>query len=376
MISQKQDTTKEETFSFKDTLVIIKGYFIEVLKHSWLILILALLLGKFLHDRKMSSPTTYTAVFSFALNEVVSENKQSIASLFGAGGAGGGESTVSFKKLKELITTRKIFLKLLFHELTMKHDSLDQKDYLINHYLRLFYYKRDANNPFYFETDSIDPYDKKSNHLLKYVHNSIVRNHLIIDPVLGSIMNLKVRSVSEDFSYELITALYKELNLYYDEKSREKQYRFYLMAEDRTNQLRGKLSEAEINYINYVNQNGAEAGGRNNILIKTQFLATELKKATESYFLALSSREAAWVTYEGQKNTASMSVIDPPLYPLVKAVPNPFLHLIAGLIIGGGFGFFLIIIRKFLRDFMAKENEKEKFRVAIEEKEEELEETV
>jgi len=375
MISQKQDIPKEEAFSFKDTLKIIKAYSFEVLKYSWLILILALLLGKFMYDRKMSSPTTYTAVFSFALNEVVSENQRSIASIFGSQmGSGGAESTLDFKKLQEVIVTRKIISNVLFHEIALKHESPENKDFLINHYLRKFFYTSEDENPFYFKTDSINPYDKQSNYLLKYVHNKIVRNHLIVDPVLGNIMHLKVRSVSEDFSYELITALYEELNYYYDEKSLEKQHRFYLMAEERTNQLRGKLSQAEVNYINYVNENGAEAGGRNNILIKTQFLATELKNATESYFLALASKEAAWVSYEGQKNTPSMSIIDPPLYPLTKAVPNPFLHLIAGLIVGGGFAFMLIVGRKFFRDFMAKENEKEALQAAIKEKAEELEE--
>ena len=228
----------------------------------------------------------------------------------------------------------------------------------MNHYLRLFYYKGgDPKNYYYFETDSIDPYDKKANSLLLYTHAAIARNHLIIEPTSGNIMHLKAISTSEDFSYELVTALYSELNAYYKEEAVEKSRRFYEMAQERTNQLRGKLSAAEEKYIKYVNTHGAEAGGRNNTLIKTQFLATDLKNATESYFLALSSREGAWVAYEGQKQTPSMSIIDAPLYPLTVVRPDPFLHMIAGGIVGAGLIFIIIVGRKFFRDLISKEKD-------------------
>jgi hypothetical protein len=341
-----------------DLLKIAKEYGIEVIKYSWLIIIIAILLGKYMRDRKLSTPTTYTANCSFTINEIATRNQQNIASIFG--GAGSAENNLSFKRLQEIMVTRKIISRVLFHEITLRHEENSKKDFLINHYLKKFYYKKDPEDPtnkddFYFKKDTIDPYDEKGNYLLMYVHNMLVRSHLIIEPSSGGIMLLKVVSTSEDFSYEVIMALYDELDLYYSQQALEQKEHLYEMAKRRTEQLRGKLNSAEAAYIRHANTNTAESSGRNNSLIKTQFLSTDLKKATESYFAALANKEAAWVSYESQKETPSISILDQPLYPLSKAVPSPFLHMVLGAILGGGFAFLLVIGRKFAKDFLREQ---------------------
>lgn len=341
-----------------DLLKIAKEYAIEVLKYSWLIAIFAILMGKYMRDRKLSTPTTYTANCSFTINEIATQKQQNIASIFG--GAGAAQNNLSFKRLQEIIVTRKIISRVLFHEIVFRNEENSKKGYLINHYLKKFYYKRDpedaaSKDDFYFKVDTIDPYNRKANYLLRYVHNMIVRSNLIIEPSSGGIMLLKVVSTSEDFSYELILALYEELDLYYSERALEQKEQFYEMAKERTEQLRSKLNSAEAAYIKHANTNTAEAGGRNNTLIRTQFLSTDLKKATGSYFTALANKEAAWVSYESQKQTPSISIFDQPLYPLAKAVPNPFLHMILGSILGGGLAFLLIVGRKFVKDFLKQQ---------------------
>ncbi|MBL4648670.1 MAG: hypothetical protein JKY03_02990 [Aureispira sp.] len=302
----------KQQFDMVDLLKIAKEYAIEILKYSWLIAIFAIFMGKYMRDRKLSTPTTYTANCSFTINEVATQNQQNIASIFG--GAGIAENSLSFKRLQEIIVTRKIISRVLFHEIKFRNEEGSKKDYLINHYLKKFYYKRDpeeeaSKGDLYFKVDTIDPYNRKANHLLMYVHNTLVASHLIIEPSSGGIMLLKVVSTSEDFSYELILALYEELDLYYSERALEQKEHFYEMAEERTEQLRGKLNGAEAAYIKHANTNTAEAGGRNNTLIRTQFLSTDLKKATESYFAALANKEAAWVSYESQKQTPSISIL-------------------------------------------------------------------
>lgn len=349
---------EKQQLGMAELLKITKAYTIEVLKYSWLIVIFAVLMGKYMRDRKLKTPTTYTANCSFTVNELAAQNQQNIASIFG--GVGAAESNVSFKRLQDIIVTRKIISRVLFHKIEFNSEENRQKDYLINHYLRKFYYKKNeegvANkDDFYFETDTIDPYNRKANHLLIDVHNAIVRNHLIIEPSSGGIMLLKIVSTSEDFSYELIMAMYAELDRYYSEEALQQKERFYEMAEKRTEQLRGKLNSAESAYIKHANTNTAEAGGRNNTLIKTQFLSTDLKKATQSYFAALSNKEAAWVSYESQKQTPSISILDQALYPLAKATPNPSLHMVVGAVLGGGLAFLLIVGRKFVKDFLRQQ---------------------
>ncbi len=368
---------EKEQLSMVEILKIVKEYSIEVLKYSWLIAIFAIFLGKYMRDRKLSVPTTYSANISFTVNKVATQNQQNIASIFG--GAGTAENSVSFKRLQEIIVTRKIISRVLFHEIELRNEKNTKRDYLINHYLRKFYYKRGEEDPnakddFYFEVDTLDPYNRQANNLLMYAHNVIVRNHLIVEPSSGGIMLLRTISTSEDFSYELIMALYEELDRYYSEEALEEKEHFYEMAEKRTEQLRSNLNRAEAAYINHQNSNTAEANGRNNTLIKTQFLSTDLKKATQSYFAALSNKEAAWVSYESQKETPSMSILDQPLYPLVKAVPNPSLHMMLGAILGGGFAFLLIVGRKFLKDFLRQQKAAKE--MAIQKEEEKVMESV
>lgn len=369
------EINKKEALSIKELVQIAKEYLLEVLKYSWLIAIGAALFGKYMYDRKMSTPTTYTADFSFAFNEAVSENKSSIASLFGGGGSflsADGANAQSFSKLEEIIKTRKIIVNVLFHKTTLKNEPNPKEDFIVNHYLEKFYYKRErTEEDYYFKVDSISPYDRKANYLIKYVYNMMLREHLILDPTTH-MMHLKVVSSSEDFSYELVVALYEELAKYYDEQSTGQKKRFYEMAQERTAQLRGQLNNAEINYISYVNSNGAEAGGRNNIMIKTQYLATELKNATESYFAALKTMEAAWVSYESQRQIPTIIVVDAPLYPLTISAPNPFLHMVLGIILGGGFVFVIVIGRKFVRDFLSKDTKKDVVQPVLEKEHEEV----
>lgn len=348
---QLQAQEEEQSLSMNEIIAIAKEYAIEVFKYSWLILIGAFLLGKFMRDRKLSSPTTYTADFSFAMNEKVSESQQNIASIFGNVSVSGAQ--VTMPKLERLLTTRKVISNVLFHRIVLENEEDQREDFIINHYLRNFYYDEKSTAPYYFETDSINPYDRRANSLLKYVHSVIVSKHVIFDPE-PFVLHLKVTSISEDFSYELVMALYEELNQYFSGEALEQKERFFEMAQDRTSQLRGKLDAAEKRYIDYVNTHTLESEGRQNTRIKIQYLSTELKKATTAYFNALNSMEAAWVALKEQEQIPSMTVIDPPLYPLDKNVPNPFLHMILGAILGGGLVFIGIVVRKFIRDYLAK----------------------
>lgn len=357
---EQETANKEEVsaFDMHAILGIVKDYSIEILKFSWLIAICAFLLGTYMRNRKMESPTTYTAPFSFSVNKIATEKQQNIASLFGgSGSSGSAEGNVNFKRLRELVLTRQIMARVLFDSVTLVHQKPVVKDLLINHYLNLFYYKKTeegevAKERFYFQTDSIDPYDRRANYLLKYVHNLIIRNHLTLESSPGAMMHMKVVSTSEDFSYELVHAVYRALDNFYSQESLEQKERFLQMAEERVKQLRRKLSGAEAGYITYVNTHSAEAGGRNNTLIETQFLSTDLKRATQSYFKAVASRDAAQVAYQEQTETPSISAIDPPLYPLPKVTPSPFLHMVAGGLLGAFLAFFVVVGQKFARDFL------------------------
>ena len=349
--------TLETSISISEILAIAKIYGFEVLKYSWLMILVGILLGNYMRNRKLESPTTYTAYCSFKINEQSSATQQGISQLFGS--VGGNESPkVTLKDLKEMIKTRYIIHKALFSKVTLKHTENGQKDFLINHFLRQFSYQGvPSENQFYFSSENINPYNRKENSLIKSIHSNIANNFIEIDVTPTGTANLKAISQNEDFSYELANTLFSELDSFYIKNRLEKKENFYKMAVERTNELKSRLHLAESNYITHMNGNSSEAGGRHETLIKTQFLSSTLKSFTEAYFTSLKSQEAAWITYERQKQSPVFQMIDQPLYPLQKEIPNPFLHMIFGFIGGFGLIFLLVIGRKFMQDFLAKQKE-------------------
>lgn len=349
------DSTKSSRLGFLTPQLMqsIKSYAWTVLKFSWVMIGLGAAMGYWMRNRKLDSPTMYTADYSFAINREATQNQQNIASLFG-GSSGVGEENVNFKKLRELVLTRQVSARVLFDTITLYYEQPNEPDLLINHYLNIFHYsnqtEEQAANNFYFKSDSIDPFDRKSNSLLRSAHAAI-RGYLVLEPSPAGFMHMKATTSSEDFSYELVHAWYRALDSYYSEEASRQKERYYEMAKERAAELRSKLDGAEQRYIIHLNTNGAEAKGRNNTLIKTQFLSSELTKATQSYFTAVANAEAAKVAFEEQRQTPSIIEVDPPLYPLPKIAPNPFLHMIAGSILGAALGFFLIIGVRFVLDW-------------------------
>ena len=322
------------TFSLKVWMPIIKSYAFFLLKFSWLMLIAGCLLGWYLRNRKLNTPTSYKAEISFKMDESSGIAQQGIASLFGGVIGGEGSSELALNSIEEIIKTRLIIQKALFDK--KKIDKQGRKDdFLINHYLRTFVYGKGDTATFFFENDSISPYNRKANGILLSTYREIANRYILVDITPAKIIYLKATSTNEDFSYELLTSVFHQLDTFYSEdKVREKEA-FYDMAQKRTADLKSKMHSAETDYTNYLNRNGAEAGGSFNTTIRAQYLATDLRSATEAYFMALRSQEAAWVALEKQRQSRVLQIIDAPLFPLKADIPNPFLHMILGFM--GGF---------------------------------------
>lgn len=337
-------------FTLKQLMPTIKDYGIFVLKFSWLLVMAGCFLGWYMRNKKMDTPTTYTANLSFKMDESVGAAQQGIASLFGGAVAEGESSLMSLKSLKEIIKTRQVVQKTLFDKKNMRYHK-GGEDYLINHYLRLFFYKEGAQNPYYFTTDSIDPYNRKANKLIMYVHRVISNNFITVDITPANIVNMRCNSQNEDFSFELLTSMYNQLDSFYSDDKIQRKEAFYDMAVKRKGDLWRKLRAAESDYIIHVNTNGAEAPGRYNTAIKTQYLSTDLRSATEAYFMALRNEEAAWVVLEKQRQNRALQMIDQPLYPLRAEVPNPFLHMVIGFVAGFVLSLLAVLGLKFVLNY-------------------------
>ena len=163
---------------------------------------------------------------------------------------------------------------------------------------------------------------------------------------------MKCTTLSEDFSFYFLNALLKQLDLFYNQIKIENHKSYYEMSVMRSDKLYGQLRKSEREYIDFLNQNSSESKGYYNTQIETSYLTNELSSATEAYFIALRNQEAAFIAYEKIKNTKSLIVVDSPLFPLDKYVPDPYLYTVIGAFIGAFLTIFVMLCRCIFKDFM------------------------
>ena len=368
---------KEKSQSIGDILKIVKGYFWELIRFSWLILGIAALLGWYLYKGKASQPTQFIANYTFMLNETSGTDQGFMQQVLGSGllgfASGGSANDLSSGQgaqvavLQELLKSRKIIeLALLKKKTFLDKDGVAKEDYLINHYVDIFGLRERwkaeerAIADVYITHDSTSLFTEQENSILLTVYYNITKSHLSNEILQGGILSLSFKTTNEDYSYEFLRTLYSALDEYYTEKSVEKQRKIYVAAVARRDSLRNAMEKAEKGYISYLDRSTASARGQHSTAIEIQFLARMLTGEMEAYFMAIRNAEAAKIALE--KQTPLLQAIDKPIYPLGVDRPNAFLYLIIGILAGGFIGTVLVIGQKLVRDFLKAEKEKERLR--------------
>lgn len=353
-----QPTEKNEGLNLFEVFAMVKVYAIELLKFSWLIIGLAVLGGWYLRQRKMATPITYTATLTFMLNESDKSVKSTIIGNLGIGGMASGDAggTVSLGKISELMVTRKLIGLALFTRKEFKGKApVSTEDYMINHYLREFKYGGDTSSTkFLFKTDSIEMFSRTENAYFMRTHQEIVRNNLKRYSSSAGIMTMNYISRSEEFSKVFLETLFQELDNYYYNTETQSQQIIVRAAEARVDSLKKEVTKAQGRYSRLIDSRTFNTSY--NISVERELKETELGNVTAAYMSAIQSAEVA-KTSLAQKAPV-MELIDPPLFPLYKTVPNPFFHMVVGILGGLFFGIFLVVGRKFISGFLKAERAK------------------
>ncbi|MCP4439654.1 MAG: hypothetical protein GY810_11985 [Aureispira sp.] len=356
-IQSNTDTTNHEEpkgLNIFDLWAIVKVYLWELVKFSWVIVGLAIFGGWYLFNRKSKDPIQYNANLTFILDKEAAKSQQSVLRLFNNSVGSGGSNDVNLVRLQELLITRKMSELSLFSKASMNTKQGLKEDYLINHYLSLF-------GPRYvFEHDSTEVFTAEQNRILLSVHSRLTRTHLKCKISPSNIITLTFRSTSERFSKEFLEKYYTQLDSFYYEKAVAKHKIILKAAEERKIQLGNKLAAAQSTYAKHEDKHLLYT--QSDVGLKNKHYEAKLRQATQDYLVALNSLDAAQATLDRQSPV--MQIIDPPIYPLPKFVPDARLHMLVGGVGGGAFAFFLIVARKFFSDFLRKEREKLKKREA------------
>lgn len=353
---------------------IAKSYAWELIRFSWLILIIAALLGGYLYYSKIKVPTQYIGNYTLTLNESSGTDQSYLQQVLGGGllaglGSGPGSELSAgegsqIAMLQELLHTRKILQLTLFEKKTLSYpDGQEKNDFLINHYIDLMGLREqwiENESPlvdFRFQHDSITNFDRTENGVLLMVRSRIANGGLSEELSRAGILTLKFKSTHEEFSYHFLHILFDKLNAYFTQQSIEKQERVYTAAKNRRDSLEGVMNNAESGYISYLNSHNVAARGHYAQTIETQYLARKLSGEMEAYFMAVTNTEAAKIALEQQRPL--LQPIDKPIYPLTQDRPNAFLYLIIGILAGGFLGSVLVLGRKAINDFLKAQKAKQ-----------------
>ena len=328
-----------------------------MLKFSPVIVGLGVALGYYMYQNKKKEPATYTAALTFMLNDDkgMQSNLGSVLGL-NLGSVSSKSGFMSLDKINELLLTRQIMQRALFQKVVMnsRKDDKPRLDFIINHYLDYFTYPSYDPKNFYFTTDSFKIFNRQENTTLLSVYRQVTGGQLskFISP--GGIFNMGYTSVNEEFTYEFLYALYRNLEDYYSSTSRAKQDTLYKAAIERKAVLRARVEAAEKAYVGFKNRNGAESVGQYYTQIQQQFLARELQMEMESYFASVRAEEAAQVALEQQRFATIFQLIDPPIYPLMQQRVNASMHFVIGFALAAFLSTLVVVGQKFAREFLKK----------------------
>lgn len=363
---QSTEKVNDNKVSTDIIIKIIKSYIWELFKYSWLIFILAILLGYYMYQSKKKIPAQYAAFLSFTINEGSGADQSFMQQVLGGNlGFGMLDSDLGIGKgsgsgmamLQELIKTRKTLELVLFEKVNIPDkNGIDKEDYFIHHYVELCGYrdkwKKEENElaNIFFKDNNTDYFNRAQNSLLGFVHGNIVRFDLTENVSKAGILTLKFKTSNEQLSYNFLRKFYENLNTYYTTKSIEKQQRIYKAAMNRRDSLEKAMDRAEKDYINYLNTHNLAAMGQHAEQIRIQYMGRKLSGEMEAYFMAIRNVETAKIALEQQ--TPLLQAIDKPMYPLGREIPNAFLALIMGLALGGFLGVFMVLGRKAYIDFI------------------------
>lgn len=353
---KEQDYREEDEITLKAILLGIKDYSVTVLRHWWLIILIALPFAAWFAYVAYTTPTQFTARLTFMINEDEggAGGLGGLASQFGFNlGAGGGE--FNKEKIVSLSKSGRIIHPVIMDSIEIAGKS----DLLGNHLLDIYGIRakwkeagRKKFENFYFTHDSIPGFTRIENSVLKTCYGYIVGSAK--RPALSTcsfnedsgILTIKTKTLSEELSYQLTNSIYDKLSTFYIKQQTEPQQKSFAAIKAKVDSLNNLISAKEYEL--------AKIKDANNNVILRQYrlredrLQRELPAYALQYGTLLKNLENA--DFVLNSSTPFFQVIDAPFYPLGADKKVVLISLILGTILGGVVGVTFVIAKKIIQD--------------------------
>lgn len=310
----------EEVVTIGQIIRVIKSYGGYILRKSWVILLIALVLTLFRLYNIYSTPRSFNAGLTFTLYEEGGGGGKGLSGLVSQFGLHSIDN-VDFDRIAEFLETRKIIGATLLKKGTIK----GKEDYYANHYLRemKMHEKWEEDESvnfvdFWFTHDDIPNFNTIENVALNVLWNRIAKKHLKIEIRGSGIFELAFKTESQYFSVEFLKALYEELAIFYKEKLNEKNRANFDQMESRKDSIAGELKVAEARYAKFQDANKNLISAR--ALIEDIRLRRSVEVLNAIYLELVRSVEV--LNFTLKRTTPYLVSIDEPIYPLRSTPPN------------------------------------------------------
>ncbi len=348
-MSNKENITEQE-ITLGHLLKQLQGYFQELLRYWWILLLVGGLMGAWqFYSAKKKTPM-YNGTLTFMLAESSGGGGMSgiLGQFGGLLGAGGGN--YQLEKVLELARSRKLVASALF----AKSEIDGQRDYLANHIIRReklheFWKKDTALNSFLFKHAELKKFTRTENAALLFVYSSVVQGISGHPALVGTsanteseILTMTASTASEGLTVSLLDTMFNRLDNFYLNSALEKDRETYDILVRKRDSLKQALSRNDYATARFNDQSGAFLFETNKIP-KARY-QRDNQVLSMGYAEAVKNAELAKYSLEAKR--PFLTLIDSPIPPIAPTVSSAVKSGIIGFMIGMVLAIVVILVRR------------------------------
>jgi len=295
--------------------------------------------------------STYNANIVFMLQDDVTKSTSNVADPLSAFMLSRETSqTINIDRLKEISLSQRVLVNVLFSKCVIR----GKEDYLINHYLKIYYNYADS---YYKNYRGLSGLNRNQFRILSRVIGSFKKDQILITQNKSGAYILTIKTIDEELSKVMCEIHYQNTSNFYIDKTTEKAQGNYIFLRNRLDSIRNMLYATEYQVANF------EDRAHNLLLYTARVPQSRQSRNTEFYQVlygeTLKSFETSKVTLNNI--TPIFQILNRPYYPLNFERESRTITLIVGMIIT------FLIMSVFLGILYIKQNVWPKYRDIIRE---------
>jgi len=351
------DNYRSDELTLKEIILKLREYFFEILRNWWLVILAcAITTGAFLYNH-FSKETTYSARLKYVI-EGQGGSGGGIANLLGSLGAGGNKGgKVSPYKVLEVSHGSNLFIEVISNK---SKDGKLLGNALLEVYdlPRKWSEKSSIYENFKFEEiGNIDNTDILKQKVIKRLHSFVLGSESNRSNALTSIKlddetgiySIQTATLTEELSLWLTDSYYEEIKFFFEEEVFRDQRQIAEILDAKADSLQAIRNYKIRQLAKFENRNRSVIG--KDLIAERLIINMEQAAINKAYGEIVKNREMTDINRKDQKPL--FVTIDRPFSPLRPAGSSLTRNIVLGVVLGGLFSVFFILLRKIYRDIMS-----------------------